>query len=76
MVVDVERAPLLSVSSPRVVVEGDFVNVSGRSFDVSPDEARFLVIDDPVVTTTTLKVVQGWTAEVERLIAEAGGSRN
>jgi serine/threonine-protein kinase len=76
MVVDVERAPLLSVSSPRVVVEGDFVNVSGRSFDVSPDEARFLVIDDPVVTTTTLRVVQGWTAEVERLIAEAGGSRN
>jgi serine/threonine-protein kinase len=74
MVVDVERAPTLSVGPPRVVFEGDFVNVGGRSYDVSPDETRFLVIDDPVVTTTTLQVVQGWTAEIERLISDSGGS--
>ncbi|UCC26670.1 MAG: serine/threonine-protein kinase [Gemmatimonadales bacterium] len=76
MVADVGRAPALSVGSPRVVYEGDFVNVGGRSFDVTSDEARFLVIDDPVVTTTTLKVVQGWTTEVERLLREAGGAEN
>jgi serine/threonine-protein kinase len=74
MTVDVQRAPGLSVGSPQIAYEGDFVNVGGRSFDVTPDGARLLVIDDPVVTTTTLRVVQGWTTEIERLIAEAGGS--
>jgi hypothetical protein len=74
MVVDVERTPSLSVGPPRVVFEGDFVNVGGRSYDVTADGSRVLIIDDPVVTTTTLKVVQGWTTEIERLISEAGGS--
>jgi serine/threonine-protein kinase len=76
MLADVERSPTFSVGSPRVVFEGDFVNVGGRSYDVAPGDTRFLIIDDPVVTTTTLRVVQGWIGEVERLISEAGGAQN
>jgi len=70
---DVTLSPTLSVSRPVVLFEGDFANVGGRSYDVAAD-GRVLIIEDPVVTTTTIHVVQGWLREAKRLIAEAEGS--
>ena len=72
MVAAVETGPPLSVEE--VFYSGAFVNVSGRSYDISSDGQRALVMDGGVVTTTTLNVVQGWLADVERLIAEAEGA--
>ena len=74
MVAAVETGPPLSVATPEVFYSGAFVNVSGRSYDISSDGQRALVMDGGVVTTTTLNVVQGWLADVERLIAEAEGA--
>ena len=72
MVATVATRPELSVGTPAVFFEGDFVNVGGRSYDISIDGSRALVIDGGARTTTTLYVVQDWLAEVERLIEEAG----
>ena len=47
------------------------MNVGGRSYDISLDGTRALIIDGGTGTTTTLNVVQGWLAEVEALIQEA-----
>lgn len=49
----------------------------GRSYDISLDGTRALIIDGGVGTTTALNVVQGWLAEVEVRIqeAEASGGR-
>ncbi len=78
MVVTVTTEPELSIGTPTVFWVGDFVNVSGRSYDISLDGTRALIIDGGTGTTTTLNVVQGWLAEVEALIQEAeesGGAR-
>jgi serine/threonine-protein kinase len=74
LVVGVQTDPTLSIGAPEVFYEGDFVNVGGRSYDIPSDEERALVIDGGAAATTMLNVVQGWLAEVERLIEEAGGS--
>ncbi len=71
MAVDVTTSPTLEVGSPEVIFEGDFVNVGGRSYEVSADGRRVLILEDRVVTTTTLHVVQGWLAEVERLLSQS-----
>jgi serine/threonine-protein kinase len=73
LAVGVTLSPTLSVSRPVVLFEGDFANVGGRSYDVAAD-GRLIIIEDPVVTTTTIYVVRGWRGEAERLIAEAEGS--
>ena len=66
--------PELILGAPSLFVEGEFVNVGGRSYDISRDGRRALIIDGGVGTTTTLNVIQGWLAEVEALIQEAEGS--
>ena len=45
--------------------------VSGRTYDVSPDGQRFLMIKDTAAadqTQTSLVVVQNWTEELKRLV--------
>ncbi len=65
--VSVSTAPDLTAGEPRVVYEGDFVNVGGRSYDVSPDGQRVLVIEGGVGRTPRLRMVRGWFGEVARL---------
>jgi dipeptidyl aminopeptidase/acylaminoacyl peptidase len=77
MVATVTTDPELSIGTPTVFFEGDFVNVGFRSYDISLDGTRALIIDGGFGTTTALNVVQGWLAEVEVRIqeAEASGGR-
>ena len=39
----------------------------GRSYDVSPDGNRFLVIKEEAATAPSLVVVQHWDEELKRL---------
>jgi serine/threonine-protein kinase len=57
-------------STPRLVLETDFHNTMGVSFDVSPDGTRFLV-NKPSVSSFDnhpLVLVDGWGEELERLV--------
>ena len=73
MVASVTMEPALRVGMPEPFYLGDFVNVPFRSFEISNDGTRALVIDAGVSETETLNVVLGWVGELERMIREAEG---
>ena len=68
MVVDVQLKPEIVLGEPRVFYEGSFVNVPGRSYDISPDGTRALVIKGPVDTAHSIRLITNWLAEVERIV--------
>jgi eukaryotic-like serine/threonine-protein kinase len=75
MRVGVPRGPTWSATKPSVVVkDGYFTNPTwwGRSYDVSPDGQRFLMIKEGSpeenAQPTSLVVVQHWFEELKRLV--------
>jgi serine/threonine-protein kinase len=75
MSVGVVRGPSWAATTPTVVVkEGYFTIPSwwGRSYDVSPDGQRFLMIKeggaDGAAAPTSIVVVQHWVEELKRLV--------
>jgi serine/threonine-protein kinase len=69
MVVDVQIRPEIKLGEPRVFYEGSFVNVGGRSFDISHDGTRALVIKGPVDTARSIRLITNWLDEVERIVS-------
>jgi serine/threonine-protein kinase len=75
MEVRVARGSSWAATTPTVVVkEGYFTNLNwwGRSYDISPDGQRFLMIKeggiDGTATPTSIIVVQHWVEELKRLV--------
>jgi serine/threonine-protein kinase len=69
----VSLGPELSWDPPRPVFETDFINTPGRSYDVSPDGQRLLVVKrtrEP--NRTKLHVVHNWFEELKEKMREAG----
>lgn len=59
--------PQLSWESPQLAFETDFVDTSGRSYDVTPDGLRLLVIKRAErETLTKLHVISNWVDVFER----------
>ncbi|MGB6033069.1 MAG: hypothetical protein WBH55_09555, partial [Bacteroidota bacterium] len=69
MVVEYDASPDFTPDPPRVLFEGDYVNVSGFSYDVSPDGERFLLLrrHGRAERLTRLNVVTNWFGELDRL---------
>jgi len=63
MVTDVTTEPALKWDAPKLAFETEFVDTPGRSYAVSPDGQRLLVVK-PVEPdrTTAIQVVSNWTA--------------
>lgn len=68
MVVDVQTSPEIVLSEPRVFYEGEFVNVGGRSYDISPDGTRALVIAGPKDTAHSIRLITNWLDKVEQIV--------
>jgi serine/threonine-protein kinase len=68
MVVDVQTDPELKLSEPRVFHEGDFVNVSGRSFDIDPDGSRALIIQGSEEIARSVRMITHWLDRVKELV--------
>ncbi|MGH7452130.1 MAG: TolB family protein, partial [bacterium] len=68
MAVSYNTNPKFSVELPGVLFEGDYVNVAGRSYDVSPDGQRFLLLksSEEPSRQTQLNVVTNWFEELKR----------
>src|SRR5262249_29049607 len=71
-VVPVRATPTFSAGSPARVFDGRyFSNIAGRTYDVSPDGRRFLMIKDNAVADgaspqpTTLIVGEHWPEELK-----------
>jgi serine/threonine-protein kinase len=67
-IAEVSYEPQLSVSQPRVLFEGSFINVAGYSWDMTPDAQRFLVIEgaEQERQVTELAVITNFIDEIER----------
>jgi eukaryotic-like serine/threonine-protein kinase len=75
MGVGVARGPSWAATTPTMVVkEGYFTNLNwwGRSYDISPDGQRFLMIKeggiDGTASPASIVVVQHWVEELKRLV--------
>ncbi len=67
--VPVTTSPEFRAGTPRVLFEGNYLNVPGLGYAVSPAGSKFLVVesaesDEPV---RELKVVENWFAELRRV---------
>jgi serine/threonine-protein kinase len=77
--VTVQTAPTFSATNPVTLLKTAYYSgfggggqvVAGRTYDVSPDGQRFLMIKDVAAadqTQASLVVVQNWTEELKRLV--------
>ena len=68
-VVDVQTHPDIVLGEPRVFYQGNFVNVGGRSYDISPDGKRALIIKGPADAAHSIRIITNWLHEVERIVS-------
>ena len=74
MTVPIQTTPVFVAGGPSVAVAAEpaaFVSVGGRSYDVSPDGRRFLVVKSAPrdeSNPTLLNVVLNWGDELKRLV--------
>jgi Tol biopolymer transport system component len=62
-------APKLSWEPPVVAFETDFIDTSGRSYDVSPDGRRLLVVKSVrEATRTKVHIVHNWINELKERV--------
>ena len=68
MAVSYTTEPTFTPGAPQVLFEGDYADVPGRGFDVSPDGRRFLMLKGPEDTGpyTQLNVVTNWFEELKQ----------
>ena len=65
--VDVETDGGFRASPPRLVAEGPFVRVFGRSYDIAPDGRILVVMGSPEVSADRIHVITGFTSRLNRL---------
>ena len=74
MTVSIQPGPAFAAGNPRLVFEGPYTNTAfGRSYDVSVDGRRFLMMKEAVSTDAAtpppqIVVVQNWLEELKRLV--------
>lgn len=74
MAADVRNQAGFAVGAPRMIVDGGFIyaGAQNRSYDISPDGTRFLLIEAPnagtQADTVGLTVVLNWAEELKRLL--------
>ncbi len=69
--VSIDTDPSFTPGNPEVVFEGQYFGAgSGRSYDVSPDGERFLMIKqvESASAPTQIIVVLNWLTELQRLV--------
>ena len=73
MAVPVQTSPSLVLGTPVKLFEGPyFIGLAGRTYDVSPDGKRFLMIKNVSPGQTAadqrIVIVENWTEELKRLV--------
>ena len=71
MAASFSTSPTLSFEVPRLLFEGNYLNIDGVDYDVSPDGKRFLLLK-PIAESsprTQLNVVTNWFEELESKVA-------
>jgi serine/threonine-protein kinase len=72
MAAAVTASPVLDAGPPRVMFEGDYLNLTWRSYDLAPDGRSLLAVESlERQEATHLHVVQGWLHQLDRLAPSA-----
>jgi Tol biopolymer transport system component len=74
MSVSVSTEPEFVAHPPEPAFSGNYRNVRGRSYDISPDGERFLVLvpDQRSANVTQIRVVQNWFEELNSKVPLGG----
>jgi hypothetical protein len=72
MAMTVSTSGGLTVSKPRILFEGRYLNVRDKSYDVGPDGRFLLLVGPPEETARHLDVVTGFAAELRRRAPRGG----
>ncbi len=74
MSVSVSTEPEFVAHPPEPAFSGNYRNVGGRSYDISPDGERFLVLvpDQRSANVTQIRVVQNWFEELKSRVPLGG----
>ena len=73
MAVAVVTEPELKLGKPRLLFEGDYLNVPGRSYDITPDGKHFILLrGTEAAAPTQVKVVLNWFDELRRRAPPSG----
>jgi len=69
MEVEILDSEKLEVSRPKLLIKGDYVNISGFSFDITKDGQKLLMSKGTDVRTAKeIKIVKGWFKELEKIV--------
>jgi hypothetical protein len=70
MAVRVQTSPAFSAEKPKVMFEGNYINVMGIEYDVAPDGKHFVMIqaNEPKSPPTEFNVVLNWFSELQRQV--------
>jgi Tol biopolymer transport system component len=65
MEVEIKNAETLEVSKPKLIAEGDYINIDGFSFDISRDGQKLLLVKgSEQKTASEIKVIKNWFKEL------------
>lgn len=71
MAVSIDSGPAFASGTPQRLFRGNYflggANSIGRTYDVSPDGRRFLMITPDAGSSPAIAVVQHWFEELNRL---------
>jgi serine/threonine-protein kinase len=72
-VVSYTTEPEFKPSSPKLLFKGDYLNIAGMEFDVSPDGQKFLLLKsvDEDFDPSKLNVITNWFEELKEKMAAA-----
>ena len=79
MVVSVDTQDVFAPGNPQMLFQAPYrvwvpgrANLAGRTFDISPDGERFLMIKDPISqeggTSASIAFVQNWVEELKERV--------
>jgi len=65
MAVEIKNAETLEVDKPKLIAEGDYINIGGFSFDISQDGQRLLLVKgSEQKTASEIRVIKNWFNEL------------
>ncbi len=66
MVADVTTDPELLIGRPWVLFRGEFANIQGKNYDVTPDGRRFLMVQAEIPEVPKeMMVILNWMKDLE-----------
>ena len=69
MEVEILNPETLQLSNPKLILAGDYINIGGFSFDITPDGENLLVVKGSSEKTSgEIRMIKNWFGEIYQLM--------